>query len=677
MKSGIPLAIGGAILLPVVWAGLYSVAGGAPGDNLIVNPGFELQRWNVLAAWRLADGAEGNTFDWVQNDPAGDEVHSGDRSLRLKALSAPAPDQSMEATSNPFRVPPHARVEASVWLKASDVVNQGDASWYGLRVTLTARSASGAKVEHRDLASEVGSFGWRKIQGGMIVPEGTVTMDLSVKMTTCTGTVWVDDATVRVVEGLPVVDLTGVRHPVLIPRPWQARLNGDRFELPSLSIVNPGDDPRLRDAVNSFGTSLGIVPEFLSDTAPAPDWYGTQLILGDRAHPVLAREFALRFPDNTWSELDEQGYFLAVVKEEVQNQIYIGANSPVGRFYAVQTLRQLVTNGAVYVADVLDKPTVACRGIPMGLQWFEARNGEALKRLTRLKFNFVWVQGSFLDNYLDTDNWRLDFTPAQQTILREFLDLYQKNFIDVWIALGPRGKKAPLQYSSQDDIDTVVRKMDVLYTLGLRNFGLRFDDLQNVGEDRLLIPEDVRMFDDDIGAAQVYFIGQVYNRLKARHPDIQLMVVPMDYNQTGNYGEQTSASLRLRQFQKLSPEIGVYAVSYYDEDILTAVGLTGRPRVAVVSNFYAEGIEDRYEYAVPYLNFIGWRDRAVRAKIAGFTWLPKIPQNEDAALISWRTAADFSWAPERYDPDQSFQLAAAKYLAGLNRTCTSDGAASR
>jgi len=671
IRNRISLTIGTALLLLVASVGLYSIpAAAAPGENLVSNPGFEMRGWNGPAAWRLSDGAEGNTFDWVQNGSAGDDVHSGDRALRMNSMQAPEPDHSMDATSNPFPVPPHARVEASVWLKANEVVNRGGTGWYGLRVTLTARNAFGAKVEHRDLMNQVGSFGWKKIQGGMIVPEGTTTMDLSIKMTTCTGTVWIDDADVRVVEEVPAVDLTGIRNPVLIPRPWQARMNGDPFELRNVAIAIQPEDPRIRAAVDSFCTGIGIAHTFRDGNTRSPGRYATQMILGDRTNPVLAREFSSRFPHNAWSDLEEQGYFLAVAKQEGQNQIYIGANSHVGRFYAVQTLRQLVRNGAVYVADILDKPTVACRGIPMGLQWFGQRDGEALKRLTQLKFNFVWAQGSFLDNSLDTDNWRVDFTAAQQAILKRFLELYQKNFIDVWIAIGPRGKNPPLQHSSQRDIDAVVRKMDVLYTLGLRNFGLRFDDLGNVGEDKLLVPEDVKAFNNDIGAAQAYFIDRVYGRLKAMHPDIRFMVVPMDYSQTGNYGAQTGAGLRLRRFQKLPVGIGIYAVSYYDEDILAAACLTGRPAVALVSNFYAEGIEDRNEYAVPYLNFIGWHNSAVRAKIAGFTWLPKIPQNEDAALISWRTAADFSWAPERYDPDRSFQFAAARYLGVSDGTPT-------
>jgi hypothetical protein len=172
----------------------------------------------------------------------------------------------------------------------------------------------------------------------------------------------------------------------------------------------------------------------------------------------------------------------------------------------------------------------------------------------------------------------------------------------------------------------------------------------------------------------VYFIYEVFSRLKSLHPDIKFMVVPLDYNQTGNHRGLTRGGTRLRQYRKLPIDIGIYSVSYYDEDILAATCLTGRPTVAVVSNFYSEGIEDRNEYAVPFVSFIGWQDPAIRSRIAGFTWLPKIPQREDAALISWRTAADFAWAPERYDPQRSFQLAAAQYLGVWDEAPATGGA---
>ncbi len=651
------------MILVVSAVGLFpAMTATAAGQNLIANPGFEIGSGAMPASWQFAEGTQKNTFDWVRNDWATDGVHSGSRSLRMNSIRAAAAGQSMGIASNVFNVPPRSRVEASVWMKAGDVVNQGNADWYGLRVTLTVYDAKGGNIEHRDLIDEEGSFSWKKIQGGMIVPAGATAMDFSIKMTTSTGTVWVDDVEVRIVEEVPPVNLAGIRNPVLIPQPWHSTLGYDKFKLQDVAVVGLHGDARIREAIGSYFKSIGVAYAFFAEDDPEVAAYSTQLLLGDGESPVLDRELSARFPDYDWPDIEEQGYFLAVAKGPGQGHIYVGANSDIGRFYAMQTLKQLVVNKYLYVADILDKPTVGRRGIAMGLQWFDRRDGEALRRLTQLKSNFVWVQGSLLDDYLNTDNWRLNFTIPQKAVLKEFIELYQKNFIEVWIAIGPRGKDPPLQYSSDADIDTVVRKMDVLYGLGLRNFGLRFDDLANVGEDRLLVARDIDLFQNDIGAAQAYFINAVYSRLKALHPDIGFMVVPMDYNQIGNYGDKASTSLRLRQLYDLPADVGVYTVCYYDDDVLASTCLTGRRTVTVVSNYYAEGNGDLPEYVVAYVNFISWQNAAVRARIAGFTWLPATPQSEDIALISWHTAADFAWAPERYDPEQSFQRAAAKYL---------------
>ncbi len=650
--------LNGIIGMAVCVVLLTAKVGCTADENLVLNGGFEIGASNVPASWTLTDAVQGNLFDWIT-----DERHSGNRSLRMNSVNPAPPGHSMGITSNSFEVPAYSRVDVSVWLKATDVVNGSDVSWYGLRVTLTAYDESGGKIEHRDLMNTRGSFSWKKIRGGMTAPERTRTMDLSIKLTTVTGVVWVDDARVHVAQELPEVDIPAIEAPVLIPHPWQLKLTMDTFELNDVAVIAGPLNPTVRQEIESFFASRSVDCEFLEADDTDILHYSTHLFIGDGADPVFNQEFSERFPEYDWTDLGDQGYFLAADKGNGPNYIYLGANTDVGIFYAIQTLKQLEFDEHIYLADILDRPTLSRRGIPMGLQWFEERKGEALKRLTELKFNLVWVQGSFLDDYLDIDNWRLDFTPAHEAILEEFIELYQENFIDVWIAIGPRGKNPPLQHSSDADINTLVRKMDVLYGLGLRRFGLRFDDLQNVGEDRLLTAEDINFFDDDIGAAQVYFISEVFGRLKAMHPDIESMVIPMDYNQSGNFGDMTQAGIRLQQFYGLPPDIGIYSVACYSEDVLAMIHLTGHDKMMIGSNFYVEGNGNLPEYVIPFLDFIDWGNPMIRCNIAGFTWLPKIHHGEDEALVSWHTMADFAWAPERYDPVESFERAVTRYLA--------------
>lgn len=643
----------------VVCVVLAAAKGGCAADgNLILNGGFEIGASNAPASWTLTDAAEGNAFAWVADDR-----HSGNRALRMTCINPPQAGNSMSITSNEFEVSAYSRVEVYVWIKASNIINDGDASWYGLRVTMTAYDERGKKIEHRDIMNERGSFSWIRIRGGMTAPGLTRTMNLSIKLTTSTGVVWVDDARAYVAQEIPDVDVTAVQEPVLIPYPWKVKSTNDSFEMKDVCVVTDLLNPSLRKAMDSLLRSTGVDYEFL-EADDADIWsYSAHLFLGDSTNPSFNDELSAKFPEHSWTDMGEQGYFITTTtRGSGRNYIYLGANTDAGLFYAIQTLRQLIIDRHVYLVDILDRPTLNRRGIPMGLQWFEERKTEALERLSELKFNLVWAQGSFLDDYLDTDNWRLDFTEAQEAILNEFIELYQKNFFEVWIAIGPRGKNPPVQYSSAADIDTLVRKMDVLYSFGLRHFGLRFDDLQNVGEDRLLTAEDINFFDNDIGDAQVYFISEVFNRLKAIHPDVEFAVIPMDYNQIGNFGDMTLAGIRLQKFYRLPPEVGIYAVACYSEDVLAMTYLTGRRKIMIGSNLYVEGNGDLPEYVIPFLDFIDWENPMIRYNVLGFTWLPKIRQSEDAALVSWRTTADFAWAPERYDPVTSFERAAAKYL---------------
>lgn len=650
------LVIPGIILLMSLSIGLLPVARVIAADeNLVSNPGFEMGSDNNPTFWAFVTGAPGNTFEWVSDD-----VHSGEKALKMVSINPPPSGTSMGVFSNAFRAPVHSRVEVVLWMKANEVENQGNLSWFRLRVTLVAYNESGDRIQHEDILSEEGSSAWKAIRGGMIVPEGTDTMDLSVKLTTSTGTVWVDDVEVKVAKELPSVDLTGIYNPVLVPQPWKIKDGNDKLDLEKVVIVNQSGDGRIEESVASFFGEIDVTHEFLLENDPNIRHYSTLFVLGDSTSPLLCKQLSRRFPNHDWSDLGEQGYFLAINKDEVQGSIYAGANSDVGRFFALQTLKQLTVSNTIYMVDILDRPTINSRGIPLSIQWFEKRNDETLKRLTQLKFNFVWTQGSFLNNSTSTDNWRVPFSDLQKTLLQEFIELYQKNFIEVWTSIQPRGKDPPLQYSSDSDINTIVFKMDVLYGLGVRHFGLSFADLENTGEDELLVQEDIRLFNNDIGSAQVYLINEVYRRLIDIHSDIHFMVLPMNYNQSGNFGNNASANLQ--QFHELPHEIRIYSVPCYDEDVLATTRLTGRPRMTMWTNFYAGNRNPHSKYAMPYLNFINWQDPRIRMKLDGFTWLPAMPENEDAALISWYTAADFAWAPERYDPDTSFQLAAARYL---------------
>jgi len=634
-------------------------------ENLIANPGFEEGSANEVADWTSFGEVE-----WVTDD-----VHSGSRAMKVHAEG-----ESSLIKSSSFEVPVHARVDVSAFLRAQDVVSPG--SYFKLRMTLSAYAGDQrTRIKHWDLVSTAGSFEWKQVRASVIVPPDSKYMRLAVQLTKSSGTVWVDDVVVKIAQTIPDAPAasTGSQVPVVIPQPWQMRASKKTLSLGTIGILSNRADNTLKEAMAKYFNEQGISFLFVSADDPIPP-FTTILILGDESQLAVDERFRTIFEGLRWSDLGKEGYFLSVAQRTNNDvTIYLGANSEQGRFYALQTMKQLILKNnqdknqdnnqedkQIYVADIVDRPTLNRRGIPIGIQWY-SQQPELFNRLAQLKLNFVWNQGTF-ENQKFWYRWRVPLTEREKKKLQNYLILARKHFITPYIAIGPRGRDASeaTSYSSETDINLLVDKMTVLYDLGVRNFGLSFDDLGNVGQD-LLVGEDVAFFNNDIGAAHYYFVEEVHKRLKADHPDINLMVIPMIYNDLGNRGD-TELSY-LASLAQLSPEIEIYSSAIYPEDALMARDLTNR-RPLIWDNFWASFYQNK-----PAPEFIVPLDRSAsfdHSLITGFTFLPLIPALEDASLLSWKTAADYAWAPERYHPDLSFQLASSQYLAGANEVAEGD-----
>lgn len=641
-------------------------------QNLIGNPGFESGSDNKPANWILVSRKKHNFIEWITDD-----VHSGKRAIEITAVVSEDKGKSMGIYTDFLVIPDNVRVEMSAWIKAYNIVSGG--KWYKGRIVLYAFDKAKKKIKHSDIQLDGSISDWTRILGGMITPQGTNFMKVSFYLTSCTGTMWVDDVEVTVAQEAPDVSFAEIYNPVIIPHPWKITYGNGKFPIGSVAImIDPrlGKQTHLGEEIKEFFDSIKIDynVEFLHPGDARIENYSTQLLIGDGSHTAINNQLSAKFPNNNWQELGDQGYFLSIQKGQSQNIIYLGANTEQGRFYGFQTVKQVIKKNSepiLYPVDLLDMPTLDRRGIAMGVQWF-GKSKHAITRLAELKCNFLWNQGSFLNRKF-MQRWREDLTENEINDFYYYLDLCKRHFIDPYVSFGPRSFKSgngqalhPVQYSSDDEINLVVRKMDKLYGIGFRNFGLNFDDLQNTGEDMLLIQEDEDVFGDDIGAAHSYFTQQVYNRLKALHPDITFKVLPMFYSSSNNITDVHKAYLE--KFAELPAEIKLVACAGNDESVLKFAQLTERS-VTVWSNFYASYKKGNSAlgYLLPFPDVISWDNQDIRSILDGFIFLPSMPDYEDAALISWKTMADYMWSPERYDREGSFQRAVAQYLGVPDR----------
>lgn len=613
----------------------------AQSENLIENPGFEQGQGDTVDVW----GFYGD-ITWTD-----DEVHNGERAMRIAAA-----DSSSSIQSSWFQAPAHARVEVSAWLKAENVINSG--SYFKLRVTLQAFAEDKeTRLRHWDLIALDGSFDWKRIESSVIVPPGVDYMRLSIQITESTGVFWVDDVDVRVAQTVPPVRELDLGAPVVIPQPWQLHTTGDELPLRRVGIVANDGDRRILQALTPILKQMDL-PYVFVPTGGAVDLYDTIIYAGDSDNAELNRIFADHFRNIAWSDLGDEGYFLSTWQARRKTYIALGGNSEVARFYALQTLKQIINpeRSSVAAVEIADRPSLALRGVPVGIQWFRQQD-DLLDRMASFKLNFVWVQGSFLNEKF-WFRWREPLTEDEKARIADFVQAAQQRFITPHIAIAPRGPDAGgyTTYSSDEEIDLVVDKMADLYTLGVRNFGLSFDDLVNFEQD-VLYGDDIDFFNNDIGAAHVYFTEQVYSRLSDQHPDISFMLVPMTYDALSHRGDTDEAYLRT--LGQLPDEIGIYSAIERTKGADAAIEFTNRPHM-VWDNFWSSFYQSdpAPETVLPLERPMEFGAGLIR----GYSFAPLIPDLEDAYLITWRTGADYAWAPERYDANASYQLAAAQHL---------------
>ncbi|MGI6609108.1 MAG: beta-N-acetylglucosaminidase domain-containing protein [Limnochordia bacterium] len=651
IAGGLKLTLQASVLIVMAMSGTVGLA--EAQEHPVPNAGFEASDPAISTRlggdWVPATHHVVGQATWVD-----DVVHSGNRAVKIEATAFTPGKEGVVRWSSPLfpAAPGGSHIEVSAWVKARDVVGSG--GWYQLRYTLTEYDQNKRKIRHYDALSTEGSFDWMQVRRDIVLSQDTHYLAVALSLTECTGTAWMDDMAIRVVHPPRTTHsvLSAARaaeQPVIVPNPWQAKFPGGDVPFRKVAVVVPQEAHRVRTAVQAIMRGVQVEHAIVATSDPLPDTE-TLVILADGSDRAMLQRLHEAYPDVDLADLGAQGYFLSVQSGTTLHTVYVGANTEQGHFYGLQTLRQLIATRderrTVPAMEVVDKPLLTQRGMAMGSQWFN-KNQEAVQRMAELKLNYVYVTGTFLNGKFGKDAWREPFTLADILTMKAFLALTRSSFIDVTVSFSPRGRVAT-QYSDDSEINTLVDKMSRLYDAGYRDFAISFDDLQNIGQERLTHPEDQEAFGNDIGKAHLYFVSQIYQRLKARHADITMKVLPLWYSgpaQLSDSKEQYMVTLA-----QLPPEIGFVIVATDEADIDAVVRLTKR-RPLVWDNFYTADFLD--VEAAGLLPFTAPLTGAARntneTRLAGYMILPATPSRQDASGASWLTSADYMWAPDRYD----------------------------
>lgn len=435
--------------------------------------------------------------------------------------------------------------------------------------------------------------------------------------------------------------------PLLIPQPKQIVWGKEWFSLSPDSVLIVADKKMISlKILNHFKKYLQEVKMKeikITDTFAPSDQINTIFILGNPTGNPLESNVL----KTDWNLINDQGYELIVKKDK---KILIGcwAKDEVGIFYALQTIKQLIKekDNKIIIAEVkiTDYPSFKIRGIIEGTYtgpWTHTQRKEILEFMARYKMNhFVYAPKA--DDYV-RNKWRKLYPEDKIKEFQELIDRAENNFIEFGYVLSP---VKSVSYSRESSFNRIVKKYNQMHGLGIKAFGIFFDDILEV-----LSPRDSKHF-FSIAEAHTYITNKVYSYLKSKDKDIKMSFCPTHYS-----GLEETAYLKTVR-ERLNPQI---FVGWTGPDICSYEITSAQAKKFGEIIGRKPSIGDNYPVAGTWgLGPLRNRSPDLYKFVEGFVSNP-LGTMPVASQIPLMTIADYVWNSDNYNPQSSFHKALLKF----------------
>ncbi len=120
------------------------------------------------------------------------------------------------------------------------------------------------------------------------------------------------------------------------------------------------------------------------------------------------------------------------------------------------------------------------------------------------------------DDPYHREQWRKPYPAEKLDELRTLVAVAKQNKVRFIFAVSPG---LDLKYKSDEDFRLLIRKLDTMYQLGVRDFAIFFDDLKDENGNH-----------HESGKAQAEFLNRVQKNLRGKYKDVApLITVPTEY----------------------------------------------------------------------------------------------------------------------------------------------------
>lgn len=346
----------------------------------------------------------------------------------------------------------------------------------------------------------------------------------------------------------------------------------------------------------------------------------------------------------------DEKYILTVCGKKIDIECSGGKSG----FYALCDIAKRLRENNLCDGEYICVPSFAVRGFIEGFYgtpWSHDSRKSVMMLMAKNRMNTFYHAPK--DDIYHRELWRELYPESELSRLKELADTAAEHYMSFYWCVAPG---LSIKYSDQSEFDALIKKTIQLYSIGIRNFGLLLDDI----DDELTFEEDKAVYGETVNA-HIDIIGRYYSALIELDPSIKLTVCPTLYH---GKGDEYYISKLCRN---ISPFISVF---WTGKDICSRE-LTSFEALKFIENTHHKPlywdnypVNDCSMHNEMHISPVIGRDSDLYKYSEGI--IANCMEYAECSKIPLITIADYLWYSENYDSQHSWENAILQVIGPEN-----------